>query len=381
MARTQILPTDPGAVKIWAAKVALDSAKKTYFAKMTGSEGSYMPVVTKTDLEAKPGDEVTTTLIAKLRGKPVEGSEKLAGRIQKLTSATHKMRIDKHRQAVNVGDVMDQKRVNWSIPEQARDRLSDYMGEVYDEQITMTAAGARGIGDEIQHYPVGYAGFPNTFVTPDAAHVMYFDGSRANPAALTSGDKLGTNVIDKLVLRAKKQIGDVAGGKPVRMEPIRTEGGKHFIYLSCPESMYDIRREVGDAGWLTIEKAKIAAEGSKSVLFNGGKAFYNGALLDETQTCVKFDNTTAGGSYGTALVARNLFLGANAVAVSHGTKSQRDGMKYELSEADEDYGEEGVIIVRMIAGFSKCRFSPDGIPANGLDFGLIVNDVAYTAAS
>lgn len=381
MARTQILPTDPGAVKIWAAKVALDSAKKTYFAKMTGAEGSYMPVVQKTDLEAKPGDEVTTTLIAKLRGKPVEGQEKLAGRIQRLTSATHKMRIDKHRQAVNVGDVMDQKRVNWSIPEQARDRLSDYMGEIYDEQITMTAAGARGIGDEIQHYPVGYAGFPNAFVAPDAAHVMYFDGSRANPAALTANDKLSTNVIDRLVLRAKKQIGDVQSGKPVRMEPIRVDGGKHFIYLACPESMYDIRREVGDAGWLTLEKAKITAEGSKSVLYTGGRALYNGALIDETQTCVKFDNTTPGGSYGTTLVARNLFLGANAVAVAHGTKAQRDGMKYELSEADEDYGEEGVIIVRMIAGFSKCRFSPDGVPANGLDFGLIANDVAYTAST
>lgn len=380
MARTQILPTDPGAVKVWAAKVALDSAKKRYFAKMIGGEGSYMPVIEKTDLEAKPGDEVTTTLIAKLRGKPVEGQEKLAGRIQKLTSATHKMRIDKHRQAVNVGDVMDQKRVNWSIPEQARDRLSDYMGEVYDEQITMTAAGARGVGDEIQHYPVGYAGFPNAFVAPDAAHVMYFDGSRANPAALTANDKLGTNVIDKLVLRAKKQIGGVVDNKPVRMEQIRVDGGKHFIYLACPESMYDIRREVGDAGWLTLEKAKTTAEGSKSVLFTGGKALYNGVLIDETQTCIKFDNTTAGGSYGTPQVARNLFMGANAVAVAHGTKSQRDGMKYELSESDEDYGEEGVIIVRMIAGFSKCRFSQDGVPANGLDFGLIVNDVAYTAA-
>jgi N4-gp56 family major capsid protein len=381
MARTQILPTDPGAVKVWAAKVALDSAKKRYFSKMIGSEGSYMPVVEKTDLEAKPGDEVTTTLIAKLRGKPVEGQEKLAGRAMKLTSATHKMRIDKHRQAVNVGDVMDQKRVNWSIPEQARDRLSDYMGEVYDEQITMTAAGARGIGDEIQHYPIAYAGFPNAFIAPDAQHLMTFDGSRANAAALTSGDKLGTNVLDKLVLRAKKQIGDVAGGKPVRMEPIRTDGGKHFVYLSCPESMYDLRREVGDAGWLTLEKAKMTQEGKNSVVFKGGAAYYNGVLIDETQTCVKFDTTTAGGSYGTSLVARNLFLGANAVAVAHGTKSQRDGMKYELTEDDEDYGEEGIIIVRMIAGFSKCRFSPDGVPANGLDFGLIANDVAYTAAT
>lgn len=381
MARTQVLPTDPSALKLWSAKVAIDSKKKTYFDKMSGNEGSYMPVIMKTDLEKGPGDEVTTTLVAKLRGKPVEGAEKLAGRIQKLTWATHKMRIDKHRQAVNVGDVMDQKRVNWSIPEQARDRLSDYMAEVYDEQITMTAAGARGIGDEIQHYPVGYAGFPNAFVAPDAQHVMYWDGSRAAPANITSGDKLGTNVIDKLTLRAKKQTGGVAQNKAVRMEQIRVEGGKHFVYLACPESMYDIRREVGDAGWLTLEKAKVTAVGAKSPIFTGGKAYYNGALLDEAQTCVKFDNTAAGGSYGTPLVARNLFLGANAVAVAHGTKSQRGGMKYELTEDDEDYGEEGVIIVRMIAGFSKCRYSPDGNPANGLDFGLIANDVAYTASN
>lgn len=376
MARTTILPTDPAAVKVWAAKVALDSKKKTYFDKMTGAEGSYMPVVTKTDLETKAGDEVTTTLIAKLRGKPVEGQEKLAGRIQKLSTATHKMRIDKHRQAVNVGDVMDQKRVNWSIPQQARDRLSDYMAEVHDEQVTMTAAGARGVGDEIQHYPTGYAGFPNAFVAPDAQHWMIWDGTRAAIGDLTTNDKLGVNVLEKLVLRAKRQTGGQPG-KAVRMEQIRVNSGKHFIYLACPESMYDLRRETGEAGWLAYEKAKVTNVGNDSPLFKAGAIYVNGVLVDETQTCVKFSNY--GG--GSLAAARNLFLGANAVCVAYGTKGQRDGMKYELSEADEDYGEEGVVIVRMVAGFSKARFSPDGVPANGLDFGVIANDVAFTAAT
>jgi N4-gp56 family major capsid protein len=375
MARTQILPTDPGAVKVWAAKVALDSKKKTYFNKMTGAEGSSMPVVNKTDLESGPGDEVTTTLIAKIKGKPVEGNEKLAGRVHKLASATHKMRIDKHRQAVNVGDIMDQKRVNWNIEEQARNRLSDYMAEIYDEQISMTAAGTRGSGDEIQHYPVGYAGFPNAFVQPDTQHYMVWDGTRANVAALTANDKFGTNVIDKLVLRAKKQIGGQPD-KAVKMEPIQVEGGKHFITLVGPEQMYDVRREVGDAGWLTLEKAKAAQDGAKNPIFTGGKAYYNGVLLDETQTVVKFAATTDamnGSNYAVA-ASRGLFLGANAVAVAHGTKGQRGGMKYELREDDEDYGEEGVIIVRMVAGFSKCRF-------NSMDFGVIPFDTAYTAAT
>lgn len=370
MARTTVLPTDPSALKVWASKVALDSTKKQYYSKMTGKEGSSMPVVTKTDLETKPGDEVTTTLIAKLRGKPVEGQEKLAGRIMRLSSATHKMRIDKHRQAVNVGDVMDQKRVNWSIPEQARDRLSDYMAEVLDEQLTMTAAGARGTGDEIQHYEVGYGGFPNAFRAPDAQHLMTWDGTRADKAALTANDKLGVNTIEKLVLRAKRQIGGQPD-KAVKMEPISVNGGKHFIYVACPESMYDLRRETGEAGWLAYEKAKVTSVGTDSPLFKAGAIYINGVLIDEAQTCVKFSD---GGGSGTLGYARNMFLGANAVAVAYGTRTQRDNMRFELMEADEDFGEEGVVIVRMIAGFDKCQF-------NGMDFGSIANDVAFTAAT
>lgn len=76
MARTTILPTDAAARKVWSAKVAIDTKKKSFWDKMTGTEADALPVVAKTDLESGPGDEVTTTLIAKLRGKPIEGSEK-----------------------------------------------------------------------------------------------------------------------------------------------------------------------------------------------------------------------------------------------------------------------------------------------------------------
>jgi N4-gp56 family major capsid protein len=140
-----ILPTDPAAVKVWSAEVAIDAKKKSFWDKMTGGEDAALPVVAKTDLESGPGDEVTTTLIAKMRGKPVEGDEKLAGREKKLSHYTHKMRIDKHRQAVNCGDIMDQKRVKHNIQKQAKARLSDYVAEIYDEQCHMTACGARGV--------------------------------------------------------------------------------------------------------------------------------------------------------------------------------------------------------------------------------------------
>ena len=365
MARTAILPTDPAAVKVWSAKVAIDAKKKSFWDKMTGGEDAALPVVAKTDLESGPGDEVTTTLIAKLRGKPIEGDEKGLGREQKLSHHTHKMRIDKHRQLVNVGDVMAQKRVRHDIAKQCRARLSDYMAEVCDEQHHMTACGSRGVGDEIMHYPVGYAGFPNAFVAPDAAHLMVGDGK--TKATLVVGDTLGTAIIDRAIVRAKKMFA-VEGTKGARMEPVNIDGEKSFVFLTSPEGMYSLRREVGDAGWLTLEKAKAAAVGAKSPIFMAGDAYYNGVLVTEHETCVKFNDYGAGGNVN---AVRNLFLGAHGVAVAHGMKSQKGGVRYELSESDLDHGEEQVIIIRMIAGFDKTRY-------NGMDFGIQSVDTAYT---
>src|SRR3546814_3037412 len=125
MARTTVLPTDPGAVKIWSAKVAVDTANKMYFTKMTGTEDQALPVVQKTELESGPGDEVTTYLIVKLSGKPIEGAEKGLGREAKLTKYTHKMRIHKHRQLAKLGDLMTHKRLRYDLQKQGQAGLPD----------------------------------------------------------------------------------------------------------------------------------------------------------------------------------------------------------------------------------------------------------------
>lgn len=369
MARTQILPTDPGAVKTWETEVSVEMTKKSMFTKMTGSEKSALPIIRKTSLESGPGDEVTCYLIAKMVGKPREGAEKLAGFEDKLNHFTDKMRIDKHRRAVNVGDIMDQKRVPYDIAEQAKARLSDYAAEIHDEQLVMTLSGARGVGDEIQHYPVGYGGFPNAFETPDAGHAQAADGSVAYNALVEATHKLKLAIIDSANLRAKKMIGDVSGGKAAKMTPCSAEGGSHFLFMTGPEGMYDLRREVGDAGFLTLEKAKMTAEGAKNVIFTGGKAFHNGVLIDEIQNIVKFDNAGA----GTVRAMRSLFLGAHAAAVAYGTKGQKRGTRIELSESDLDHGEEEVLVMRLIAGYKKCRY-------NGMDFGVLSVDHTYSLA-
>lgn len=363
MARTTILPTDPGAMKVWSAKVAVDTANKMYFTKLTGGEDMALPVVTKTELESGPGDEVTTYLIVKLTGKPIEGPEKGEGREDKLSHYTHKMRIDKMRKLVNVGDIMTQKRVPWQIAAQVRNRLSDYLAEISDQMITMYASGARGVGAEINHYPLGYAGFPNAFDAPDTDHLAV--GAGKTKATLTASDKMSTDVIDRVIARAKKFYG--TEGKAVRMTPVSIDGGKHFLLLMGNEQMYDLRREVGDAGWLTLEKAKATQDGAKNPIFTGGKAYYNGVLLDEVQHYVKFSD------YGNAQnvsASRAMFLGAHAVSQAYGMKGQK-GVRYELRDSDLDHGEEDVIIARTVCGYSKSRY-------DSRDFGVFAVDTAYT---
>lgn len=369
MSRTQILPSDPGAVKVWEGDVALDTKKKSWWEPMTGGEKDALPVLRKTSLESGPGDEVTCYLIAKIVGKPVEGQEKAEGREEKLNHFTDKLRIDKMRKPVNCGDIMDQKRVPFDIAQQVKARLSDYAAEVHDEQITMTASGSRGVGGEVQHYPVGYTGFPNPFEAPDAAHWLIGDGKAKN--TLTTGDKMGLALIDQALLKAKKMLGDIKGGKASKIVPIEVDGGKHHIVLTGPEGMYDLRRETGEAGWLAMEKAKAAAVGAASPIFKKAKIFYNDTLIEESQTIVKFDDYGAGGN---VKAMRSLLLGAHAVTCAYGTKSQARGMRYELRNSELDHGEEDVIILRVINGYKKARY-------NGMDFGLITMDHAYTLAS
>ena len=368
MARTTILPTDPAAVKLWSAKTALDAMKKSFWNKMTGGEEDALPVVAKTDLEAGPGDEVTCTLIAKIRGKPIEGAEKGEGREKALAHYTQKMRIDKHRQLVNVGDVMAQKRVRFNIASQVRARLSDYMAEINDELCHMTACGARGINYEIQHYPLGYAGFPNAFTAPTSEHLLVGDGlTKGTLVAAGATSLLSTAVIDRAKVRAQKMLG-VETAQGARMEPINVEGGKNFALLTSPESHRDLRREVGDAGWLTLEKAKATAVGNKSPIFVAGDSLYNGVLIMEHETCVKFSDY---GSGNNVVAVRNLFLGAHAVAVAHGMRGQRGNVRYEFTDSDLDHHEEEVIISRMIAGYIKTVY-------NGMDFGVQAVDTNYT---
>lgn len=368
MARTTILPTDANKRKAWAAAVAQDAAKDQYFARLEGPEGSRSAVIKKTELEKGAGDEVTTALVAKLRGAPVTEGKKLSGQEFRLQHSAHTMRINEFRQGVNVGARIEQSRVGFNLKQQGREKLTEYIKDLYEETIACAAAGARGVGDEIQQLGTDYTGYPNTLRAPDAGHLFVGPLGTKAKATLTGTDLMTLATVNKLRTKAKKLLGQNQNG--VKMTPIRKGGKECFVLAVLPEVMQDIRDDVGSQGWFEAQKALTASIGKESEIFKGGAGMFNGVLIDECEVGIKFSDYGAG---GTIAAARSLFMGANAVSVAHGTKGMADGMSVGLDEDMDDRNHDHILFFEMIFGADKCQF-------DGMDYGLITVDTAYTAA-
>ena len=368
MARTTILPSDPNKRKAWAAAVANDAAQEQYFARLIGEEGSRSAVIKKTELEKGNGDEVTTALVAKLRGAPITYGQTLAGQEFKLQHAAHTMRINEFRHGVNVGARIEQSRVGYNLKQQGREKLTEYIKELYEQIIVTAASGARGVGDEISHFDTSYAGYPNALRAPDAAHLYVGTAGDKAKATLVAGDKMTLATVNKLRTKAKKMLG--GKDKAVKMTPIRKGGKDCFVLAVLPEVMQDIRDDVGAQGWFEAQKALTAAVGKESEIFKGGAGMFNGVLIDEMEVGVKFNDYGSGTNLG---AARSLFMGANAISVAHGTKGMADGMSVSLDEDMEDRKHDHILFFEMIFGADKTQFA-------GLDYGQITVDTAYTAA-
>lgn len=369
MARTSVLPTDPNKRKAWAATVAQDSAKEQYFSRLIGEEGSYSAIVKKTDAEKGAADEIVTALVAKLRGAPVLEGQKLEGREFRLQHASHTMRINEFRHGVNIGARIEQSRVGYNLRKQGREKLTDYIKELYEETIACAMTGARGVGDEVQHLGLDYAGYPNALRAPDAAHLYVGKAGDKVKATLLTTDVLALTSINKLRTKAKKML----GGQPekaVKMAPIHMAGKKVFVLAVCPEGIQDIRDDAGAQGWFEAQKALTTAIGKESEIFKGGAGMFNGVLVDEMETCIKFSDY---GSGGVTPATRSLFLGSNAGFVAHGTKGMADGMTVSLDEDTSDRKHDAILFFEMIFGADKTAY-------NGMDYGLISVDHAFTAA-
>ena len=361
----------PGSVKRWSRKTLYEISTQSYWlGHMAGTEDAMLPVCVKSDLEQGPGDEITFYLAAKITGRPVQGKEKGEGRQKALDEYTDKLRINVNRMPVEIGDIMDQKRRPYDLRMSAVRRLSDYWAEYLDEEMFAQLSGQRGTGENIQHLPVGYTGFPHAFTPPDSDHVMY-PGAVTSKATMTGADLMSREMIEQAVLRGK----NFKGGKSKRftMNPVQVEGGKYHVCAMHNAQMFDLRQEVGDAGWLTLEKARATAIGSKSPIFMGAAgatALLNGTILHEHSSLTYSNDYGAGNN---VMGVRALFMGAHAGMLGWGTKAKtKNGVRMDFKPSETDLGFRKVLDSITVCALKRTQY-------DGSDFACISIDTSVSA--
>ena len=364
MSRTIVGLNDAKAVKHFSAALAVDTARKSYFAKkFTGKgEDTQMPIMLLTELENDAGEYISYDLSMQLKMEPVEGDTELEGKEEGLTFYTDGLYIDQARGGVNGGGRMTRKRTLHKIRKVSRARQSDWWARVFDEVQFMYLSGARGVNGDFV-FGTDYTGRANnSFSAPDSDHIIY-GGDATSKATIDAADKMAVGLIDRAVAKAD-MMGGGSTGIP-KLQPIMIDGEPHFVCVMNPWQEYDMRTSATSAGsWIDIQKAAATAEGRKSPIFKGGLGMYNNVVLHKHQAAIRFADYGSGSNVG---AARALFLGRQAGAMAFG--SPGTGLRFDWHEETRDNGNQIVITTHSIWGFKKSTF-------NGHDYGVVAMDTA-----
>jgi len=348
---------DPKAVKRWAATLATQVNRNSYFNKKFVGKGENNIIEEKMDLSSDAGDRVSFDLSVKLRQRPTFGDARVKGKEENLRFFSDEVIIDQMRHPVSAGGRMSRKRTLHDMRKIAKDRLAEYWTQYIDELYFIYLSGARGMNAEFIE-PTDYTGFAtNALQAPDAGHIL-FGGSATAKGNLTTADVMTTDLIERTATRAKMMRS--SDPDATDMMPVDVEGEKHFVAVMSPYQAHTMRTASGSK-WLDFQKAAAGAEGRKNPIFKGNMGMINNVVLHDHENVIRFDD------YGTGTnlpAARALFLGRQAGVVAYGTPG---GMRYMWKEEMEDYDNEPTVVAGVIMGVKKTRF-------NGRDFGVIALD-------
>lgn len=359
MGQTTIPFGDPKAQKKWSGQLFVETTKKSYFDRFEGTSENSV-IQRKTELESDAGDKISFDLSVQLRGRPTAGDDRLKGNEEALKFYTDEVIIDQIRKSVSAGGKMTRKRTAHDLRKVAKDRLSDYWAQYIDELKFIYLSGARGINEDFIE-PAGYTGHAgNPLRSPDAQHLL-FGGSATSKATLTANDKMSRSLIERASTKARMMR--ARDPKTANLLPISVDGEKHYCILMSPFQEYDLRDEVGEKGWLEVQKAAAAAEGKSNPIFKGGLGMINNIVLHSHESAIRFADYGAGSNVA---AARALFLGKQAAVIAYGTAG---GLRMTWQEEVDDFGNEPTVAAGTILGISKTRF-------NNRDFGVVSIDTA-----
>lgn len=281
---------DAAIPELWDKKVRIDAARKSFWGKFTGKEGSDQPIIERRDFTQDPGNQINVQIASQLLQEGVTGDTTLRGSEEKYTLAQMTITPNVLRHAVAF-NWRAKKQINFNAIQMAGDQLSTWLARRTDEDLF----------NELLNNNV-----PTTL----------FAGSAATRAALGPNDVFGTDEIRRGKLALQRQ-----GALPIRTV---LDGKQEIDWYGVVISECDEYNLKLDTVWNNAQQ-HAGERGDKNRIFAGSLGHYNSVHV-YTHAAVRF-----GGRYGSylrpeAVITTLLTAGATTLVV--GTDSNVSYTKF-----------------------------------------------------
>lgn len=368
MARTVMTTSDANRKQAWEEKLFRDTAVSSYFLGKFASdstnnfvekgmkyESSPNDIVhIKRDLGAKGrrrtknGDKLTFALVPRLDPKKHQGvtsGQTLKGKEVPLLHYDYSIELERYRQAVSAGGVMDWSRSQIDFPTESRVALQTWGQEKMD---LLCLQALEDSPTEI-FYKTSDSG-PTVAKTATLA--------TAKLALDASNSKLTPAFLDYLNTWAKTGGGRAGGKIPLR--PIMVNGEAYLVYLTHPDVKFDFGNDS-----TAMQAQREARERSKdNPIFTGASYIWKGVVIHTNEYVTTGED---GGSGGNVPWSYGHVLGAQALCVAFGEAPS-------LVEETEDYEEDLFMAWRVTMKVGMPKF-------NGKTYGSVSTIVSRTNIS
>ena len=307
---TTYASTASATVQRWAEKLWIETQLEIYWGKFMKENTVDAIIEVKRDLEGKPGDKLTYTLLRQLTGAGVSGDGQLEDNEEQMVTYDDTLTLDQVRNAVRLAGRLSEKRTAFDQRMAAKNILKYWL--------------ARYIDDDI-------------FTQFDSSPTdVQFAGSAGSIATIQTTDTLTVARLESLVARAQKASPQIRPG--------RTDEGDYYVFVAHTDVGYDLRQSTN---WLDASQEAGPRDYSKNHLFTGRLGVVGGVIVHSHP---KVPIATNYGSTGNLTGASMPFLGAQSGCFAWGTRP-------EWWEKEFDYGNQIGFAIGAIWKFKKAVFN------------------------
>ncbi len=312
--------------QIWGSMFWRATVHRSAWLKFVGTDTNNI-IIVENDFRKQAGDQLTIPLSYPLEGEGIDGDNLLEDNEEEMKLYDFSFYINQKRNAVRLKGKMNSSKSRLKLRNEGKDRLSLWMAEILDKELTRKMAG------------VTTAIFANT---PTAPTSLLFGGDAgAAGSDIATGDWLGTAEIDRMKYTAQTRY--------PKIMPIMAEGQRWWILHIHPDQTYKLKN---DSNWINAQTYAMP-RGTDNPLFTGAIGAWNQVLVFENENLPRVVLNSLN-------CRRALLMGMQAGVLGFGGA-------VEWNEKSFDYGNKTGFAVGRIFGCQATIF-------NSIDMGRLAMD-------